>query len=229
MSNKETLTPEIVSAYLLENKDFFIKNPETLTAINIPHEAPGGTSSLIERQVSILREHNEKLRQHVSELLENARHNDQLFEKTRKLSLLLNESSDLTKQVDILKKVLIEDFNTEIYGLILFDRPKSTQSDSLQIASSETAQKQAPGLMSIKQVFCGHLREAEYQFLFPDDYKKIRSAIVIPIKQKNLTAFIALGSEDENRFHPKLGTLFAEYIGDMVGASLSKSLPHHAE
>ena len=225
MSRQQPLSAEEVCAYLLENKGFFEKNPATLAALSIPHDIHG-THSLIEHQVSTLRGQNETLRRHVAELLENARNNDQLFEKTRKLSLCLSQSPCFNEQVHALKKVLLEDFKAEGYGLILFDQPRLSSSDALLMADSTVARKQVPGLMNIEQVFCGHLREAEYQFLFPDNYKAIRSAIIIPIKEKNLTACIALGSEDEDRFHPKLGTLFAEYIGDMVGASLSKALIH---
>ncbi|MBV1869701.1 MAG: DUF484 family protein [Gammaproteobacteria bacterium] len=225
MSRQQTLSAEEVCAYLLENRGFFEKNPATLAALSIPHDIHG-THSLIEQQVSTLRGQNETLRRHVTELLENARHNDQLFEKTRKLSLCLSQSPSFNEQVHTLKKVLVEDFKAEGYGLILFDHPHLSPSSALQVMDSNLAREQAPGLMSIEQVFCGHLREAEYQFLFPDDYKAIRSAIIIPIKETDLTACIALGSQDENRFHPKLGTLFAEYIGEIVGASLSKALTH---
>ncbi|MBL4607167.1 MAG: DUF484 family protein [Pseudomonadales bacterium] len=223
MSNKKTLSSEEVTAYLLENRDFFEQHPDSLSALNVPHNAQGA-SSLIERQVTQLREHNEHLRHRIAELLENARNNDQLFEKTRKLSLLLNKGFDFTEQVNKLRQSLAEDFNAECYSLILFDKPAVQEGDFLQTIASETAQKQAPGLMGIKHVFCGHLREQEYQFLFPNEYKNIHSAIVIPIKEKNLHGFIALGSVDKNRFHPKLGTLFAEYIGNMVGGSLANAL-----
>ena len=229
MSSKKTLDPEKalspkeVTAYLLEHRDFFEKHPAALAALDVPHKIHG-TSSLIERQVAQLREHNEQLRRRVAELLENARNNDQLFEKTRKLSLLLNESVNFSEQVNKLKQVLVEDFNAESYGLVLFDQPESLKADYLRTIDSETVHELAPGLMNIEQVFCGHLRENEYQFLFPEDHKNIRSAIIIPIKQKNLHGFIALGSENENRFHPKLGTLFADYIGNIVGGSLANAL-----
>lgn len=220
---EKALSPEEVTAYLLKHKGFFEKHPAALAALDVPHKIPG-TSSLIERQVAQLRENNEQLRRRIAELLENARNNDQLFEKTRKLSLLLNESVDFTEQVNKLKQVLAEDFNAESYSLVLFDQPETLESDHLQTVDSQTAHKQVPGLMSIEQVFCGHLRENEYQFLFPKDHENIRSAIIIPINKKNLKGFIALGSNNENRFHPKLGTLFAEYIGNIVGGSLANAL-----
>jgi len=229
MSSKKTHTPEKalsakeVTAYLLEHRDFFEKHPATLAALDVPHKIPGA-SSLIERQVAQLREHNEQLRHRIAELLENARDNDQLFEKTRKLSLRLNESVGFSEQVNKLKQVLAEDFNAESYSLVLFDQSENLEGDCLRTIDSETAHELAPGLMNIEQVLCGHLRENEYQFLFPKDHEKIRSAILIPIKQKNLHGFIALGSEDENRFHPKLGTLFADYIGNIVGGSLANAL-----
>lgn len=228
MSNKYALSAEDVSNYLIDNKDFFDRFPETLTALNLRHDLPG-TSSLIERQVTQLREQNEKLRCHLRNLLENARNNDELFEKTRKLSLILNQNQSLEDLTRSLKNCLEEDFKAEYYSLILFDQDEDSDSDSLRFVNSSTASEQAPALINVENVLCGHLKQNEYEFLFPTGYEKIHSAIIIPIQLDGLKALIALGSEDGNRFHSQLGTLFADYIGEVVGGPLAKALTEELE
>ena len=62
-TNKEEQTIE----YLKSAPDFFLKNPEILQYVEIPHES-GPATSLVERQVSILRERNIDLRKRLKSL-----------------------------------------------------------------------------------------------------------------------------------------------------------------
>lgn len=217
------LCAEDVRAYLMAHPDFFELHPNVLESLTIPHHV-SGTHSLVERQVAQLRKKNEQLRHRVSQLLATARTNNQLLEKTQKLSLLLNETLDFSAQISTLKTVFEKDFNAECYSLLLFDQANSLQHDYILTPSLGDVQKKVPGLMNIQHVFCGQLRESEYQFLFPHYEKTLGSVIIIPIDKDNLQGLIALGSRDKKRFHHQLGTLFAEYIGNMVGNSLANTL-----
>ena len=55
------LDADIVADYLSNNKDFFSRYPELLHFLDFPHES-GSATSLVERQVAILRERNIDLR-----------------------------------------------------------------------------------------------------------------------------------------------------------------------
>ena len=77
------LNDEDVATYLRQNTDFFINKPSLLADLTLPHER-GGAISLVERQVSILRERNMDMRHRLTHLIDNARINDVLFEKTKK-------------------------------------------------------------------------------------------------------------------------------------------------
>lgn len=66
--NKFASTEDKVREYLLNNSNFFIDNPDLLVQMNFPHSTPGAVS-IIERQVSLLREHHAKLRERMSELV----------------------------------------------------------------------------------------------------------------------------------------------------------------
>ena len=61
--NKQTLpSEESIISYLCENTNFLIENRSLLKEIMIPHLLGSNMSSLIERQVAILREENSKLK-----------------------------------------------------------------------------------------------------------------------------------------------------------------------
>src|SRR5690606_7331696 len=97
----DPLDPEQVADYLRHHPEFFVDHQELLGDLFLPHES-GPAVSLVERQVSILRERNIDMRNRLSKLLDNARENDKLFDKTKRLVLSLLEGQDLGDIVDAL-------------------------------------------------------------------------------------------------------------------------------
>ena len=79
---KDTLEPSQVLLYLQQNPNFFIENEEILKDINLTHKS-GQAISLVERQVSILRNQSKTADEKFSELITNASNNDKLFHLVR--------------------------------------------------------------------------------------------------------------------------------------------------
>jgi len=52
-------TENLVSDYLRDNLDFFVKNPSIIAELKIPHES-GDAISLVEKQLAILRSQNQE-------------------------------------------------------------------------------------------------------------------------------------------------------------------------
>ena len=74
---------EAVAAYLRAHPEFFVDHDELILELRIPHQ-PGTAVSLVERQVKLLRERNIEVRHRLSHLMDVARDNDRLFDKTRR-------------------------------------------------------------------------------------------------------------------------------------------------
>ena len=55
-SNKENITLEDIVTYLEQHPNFFYENPQILEQVNLTHNRPKGSISLIEHQVSVLRD-----------------------------------------------------------------------------------------------------------------------------------------------------------------------------
>ena len=83
-----------VVAYLEAHPDFFNQRDELLLSLRIPHQR-GDTISLVERQLELLRGRNIEMRHRLSQLMDVARDNDRLFEKTRRLNLALMDATSL--------------------------------------------------------------------------------------------------------------------------------------
>jgi uncharacterized protein YigA (DUF484 family) len=63
---------QLVRDYLSQNPDFFQQNPDIFEAINITHDS-GKAISLVERQVSLIREHNKELSTQIEQILSTAK------------------------------------------------------------------------------------------------------------------------------------------------------------
>ncbi|MCD5989858.1 DUF484 family protein [Pseudomonas sp. CDFA 553] len=211
------LEAEAIIAYLLDRPDFFAEHDELLVSMRIPHQR-GDTVSLVERQLKLLRERNIEMRHRLSQLMDVARDNDRLFEKTRRLNLALMDASSLEEIVIAVEDSLRQDFQVPFVSLILF-------SDSAmpvgRWVSSVDAQKAIGGLIGDKTV-CGALREHELTFLFgAEQGKEVGSTAVATLSHLGLHGVLAIGSRDPQHYKSSVGTLFLNYIADV----LSRLLP----
>jgi uncharacterized protein YigA (DUF484 family) len=80
--------------------------------------------SLVERQMKLLRDRNIEMRHRLSQLMDVARDNDRLFDKTRRLILDLMDAASLEEVVMAVEDSLRQDFQVPFVSLILFgDNP----------------------------------------------------------------------------------------------------------
>ena len=216
-SPSETLEAAAVAAYLEAHPDFFVEHDELLPALRIPHQR-GDTVSLVERQMKILRERNIEMRHRLSHLMDVARDNDRLFDKTRRLILTLLDATSLEETVMAVEDSLRQDFQVPFVSLILFsDNPMPVG----RWVSSAEAQKAIGGLIGDKTV-CGALREHELNFLFgADQGKEVGSTAIVTLNHLGLHGVLAIGSRDPQHYKSSVGTLFLNYIADV----LSRLLP----
>ena len=218
------LSAEAVTEYLKEHTDFFDQNPRLLTELKIPHASQGATS-LVERQVSLLREHNIELRRKMGNLMDAARENDQLFQKTQSLSLSLVSAQNLEDIAIKLENSLKEEYNADCSTILLFDTDLKIENfNKLRAVTSEDAIEFIPGFIKLDKAICGHLRDSETSYLFPDHASQIGSAALVPFSQGSIEGLLAIGSFDTKHFHHRMGTLFITYIGDLVAHVMNNAI-----
>ena len=109
---EQSLSADQVAAYLRDHPDFFSEQDELLSQLKLPHES-GNAISLMERQVTVLREQGIEARQKLNNLLENARNNDQLFDTTRNLVLALLRAKDITEIASVTQDQLANQANID--------------------------------------------------------------------------------------------------------------------
>lgn len=205
------LDDELVADYLRRHPEFFLQQDELLAELRIPH-ARGSSVSLVERQLSVLRERSLDLHQRLNQLLEVARDNDRLFGLTRDLTLQLLEADSLAALHAALDDGLRGRFGVPAVALLLFvDQPCAATS----VVSLASAREVIPGLLAGKAV-CGALRDSEKAFLFGEQASVGLQSVAVTAFGDGPLGVLALGSEDPRQYSSTVGTLFLSFIAEVL-------------
>ena len=204
--------------YLLDNPDFFQRHPDLLRTLHIPHGS-GDAISLVERQVSVLRERNVDLRHRLKELTEAARENETLYLGTRALVLSLLEAVDLQDLLARFGHGVAEHFDTDHAALVVYgDGPAEGAS---RCATREAVEAHLGSLLRGGKPACGALRAEEFGYLFPGA-RGAGSAALVPVDFEGERGLLAVGSDDAKRYHSRMGTLFLEHLAAVIGRILAR-------
>lgn len=220
----DPLEPEQIEAYLREHPDFFVAHPELLAELSLPHES-GSAISLVERQVAILRERNMDMRHRLSKLLDNARDNDKLFDKTKRLVLNLLEGQDMGDIIDALHYSFDKDFSIHFTRVILFGNLEKVPSSQARVVTIAEAREQLGALLKNSRAVCGTLGAKELQFIFGDQAGEIGSVAAVPLLHGSVFGLLAIGNRDPHYYRSSMGTLFLGYIAEVLNRLLPKYLP----
>ncbi len=222
----DPLSEQDVHDYLATHPDFFEQNPRLLSALNLPHSS-GGTVSLIERQISVLRQKDLKRERQLKELISVARANDVLATKIHELTLKLLAATDLPATVLVLEEAMRTGFGADQAVLVVFGDPDAfTDIDAGRFF--RVLGRKDPGLKSFNTFLngsgprCGKIRDAQREFLFRNDAEEIGSAALVPIGKGAEIGFLAVGSVDSDRFHPGMSLDCLARLVDLIAGALKR-------
>ena len=222
----EELSEQAVQDYLSAHPDFFERHSALLSSLNLPHGS-GGTVSLVERQVSVLRQKELKLERQLKELIQVARENDVLVAKFHELTLQLLAADDLAKTVSAVEEALRSGFKADQAVLVLFgDADAFDDIDAGRffrvVKRDDDALKPFGTFLDGTSARCGRIRDSQREFLFRQDADDIGSAALVPLGEGSEIGFLAVGSVDSDRFHPGMSIDFLTRLGDLVAGSLKR-------
>lgn len=216
------LSEDAVAEFLRTHHDFFVRHLELLDVLRVPHPTHGAVS-LIERQLSVLRERNRNLERKLGELIQVARDNEHLSANLHQLALGLMRADSLDSVLATARELLCGEFHADHVVVRLIDRDGSLQ-------APYSVAKNDPGLEGFASIFerrrplCGRLRREQLDWLFGEDAAEVASSVVIPLHDTEPLGVLALGSRDADRFHPSMGTLFLGYLGDLLASAVGGKL-----
>ena len=222
----EQLSEQSVHDYLAAHPDFFERHSTLLSSLNLPH-ASGGAVSLVERQISVLRQKDLKLERQLKELIDVARANDALAAKIHELTLQLLATKDLHTTIAVIEEAMRSGFGADHAVLVLFGEPDAFDDVNAGrffhvIQRNAEALKPFGTFLDGTSARCGKIRDSQRDFLFKNDSEDIGSAALVPLGENAEIGFLAVGSVDSDRFHPGMSIDFLTRLGDLVATSLQR-------
>lgn len=215
-----------VVGYLRSNPDFFVRHEALLQDLRLPH-ASGRAISLVERQVHLFREQRDSSRREIVNLIAIARHNDRLFEKSKRLLMQLIESESLVDLAQVLDDSIRNDFGLDAATLVLFDRKVDVPGGITTSVSKSEGERILGSLLEGQRAVCGQFNPEQLALLFPYPDRKILSAAVISLRHTRPLGVLAVGSLASQYFDSSMGSLFLSYISDTLSRLLPPMLLRH--
>jgi uncharacterized protein len=204
-----------VAEYLRSHPDFFIRHEDLLQELTITHPDTGKAVSLIERQVSLIREQKYDLKQQLQQLTVAAKANEQLLQRFQVLVLNLIDSESLDQAIAYIRDALQADFHADAVDLVLFDCPERAES----ISQDDKRVRPFKRILDSRHPACGHFNDEQKQLLFGDKGGEIASAVVVPLcadERGGCLGLLGIGSIDSKRYHPDMGTVFVSHLGAVM-------------
>ena len=206
MSKK--LSSKDVELFLLDNLDFFKSRESLVSELQFKHTS-SSAESILERQVLKLREEHKNLINLLTSFIDTVSENEDLFNKSKKLTLKILESNTKKEIVASVEESFKKEFKVDKPILkFLSNKAVADLEDKTNLSMHKGA------------ILCGSFSSERVKILFKD--KNIESMVVAVIKTEKDFALLMLGSYDRTKYLGDEDTTFIEYIRDVLEKKLSK-------
>jgi len=191
-----------VELYLLKNTDFFLTRESLVSELSFKHDSDGATS-LLEMQIRKLRDEQSRLNDMLSGFLSTGKENEELFFKSKDLTLELITAKDFVTVKKLVEEFFIKNFKVDSCILeILSDSQLKALEDETKMGMSKNA------------IHMGPLSREKMTAFFQTDL--IKSAVISVMKFENNFGLLKIGSNDPTKYLGDGDTAFIEYIRDII-------------
>ena len=222
----EGLSEQAVYDYLAAHPDFFERNAKLLGLLELPH-ATGTAVSLVERQVSVLRQKDLKRKRELKDLIEVARANDVLAAKLHEFTKQLLAVDNLGGTIAVVEEAMRSGFDADQAVLVIFSDPDDfSDIDAGRffrvVDRKDSSLQPFNTFLNGNGARCGRIRDSQREYLFRHDAEEIGSAALVPLGKGAEIGFLAIGSTDSERFHPGMRIDFLTRLGDLIAGALKR-------
>ena len=215
---ESAIDDDAVAQYLQSHPEFFEGYADLLARMRIPHPT-GGAVSLVERQLSILRQQNRQFERKLVDLVEVARSNDQLMDRMHRLTVGLLEATDAERVVQAVFEQLREGFGADEVTLCAFDA--AVPAPARTLARTDPALAEFTNFLDGGRPVLGKLKPAQLAFLFGERAGEIQSAALVPLGERAEHGLLGVGSRRPDQFNPTMGTVYLARMGVLIGLALA--------
>ncbi|MEE9302442.1 MAG: DUF484 family protein [Thiotrichaceae bacterium] len=209
-----------IAEYLKTHPDFFLRHETLLETLKVPHQS-GVAVSLIERQVALLRSQKQQMDDQLNGLIQAARNNEQIVGHIQRFTLEMIHTHSLEDVITSCQENMNNHFKADYVGIRVL---VGDQSNVHYLSGKDGALRSFTQLFKNRKPICGRITEKQCVYMFGKNAKKIKTAVLIPLQNTKNMGVVALGSTDERRFHPGMGTLFLSYMGELISESIARHI-----
>ncbi len=207
-----------LAAYLREHPGVFQQHPELLEIISLSDGR--NASSLLERQIAVLKERLLAQKMAQAELFQNARDNEQISNQFSDVISQLISCTNLSEYASEFPRTLRRTFAIDQVAI------KTAQSVTRKPSEAQAYEETLRRLNNNRAACDNRWPSSVMQLFFKDD---IRSAALVPLYTRadgNTLGVLALGSCDPDRYTHDLGTAHLDKLGLMAGICLRRLQPN---
>ena len=208
------LSDELVVKYLRENPDFFERQNDLLTELQIFYEKQGAVS-LTQIQLEQYRSKVKKQKKQLDQFIENAKRNEKLYLTYADLNFAISQCESLAEVESKLAEYLCQDLGMVATQLAILDHNGKTVPELPQHSLLHKK-------LAKRDYYFGRLSKHEKDALFAK--LEIGSVALIRIANHNLSAIIAIASADDGHFTPDMDTSLLDYLRQYLDFHLSRIL-----
>lgn len=203
--------------YLRANPDIFVRHPEVVENLSIPHGC-GKAVSLVQYQVGVLRDKNHELRRRMKELVANARDNEDLARRLHRMTLGLVECAAVDEVFARVYQAMRDEFQAEFTAIRLFAAPRSAADQGLaEFVGDDPSQRELfATVLEAGRPVCGRLRREQLKRLLGERAAEVGSGALIALGHGRAYGVLAVCSREPQRYHPGMGTVFLRQLGEIV-------------
>ena len=197
------LDPKDVEIFLLKNLDFFKDRESLISELKFNHSSAGTASSLLERQIHRLRDEQKELMDLLSSFMKTASLNEDLFNKSKDLTLNILGSTSNEEITKTVKQAFLEKFNVDVCELSFYE---NEEIEDLENKTGLSLHKGA--------IHCGPYAKEKISTIFKN--QEVQSMVLSVFISGKKIGILALGSFDRSKYLGDEDTTFIQYIRDIV-------------
>jgi len=220
---QQRMDDSIIAEYLQENPDFFDRHPALLQQLKVKH-ATHGAVSLVERQQEVLRARIRGLEDEITELMVNARRNEDIFKHYSALYERLLQCTSLAEVADSLRSTFAEQLQLPALTLKFFDSPLDLPEQFTFAA--DTHKQLLSKRFNEDTMYLGRLTSDEQRLLFPAE--AIESVALLLLGERGELGMLAIGSHDASHFEPAMDKLLVSQLQALLSSILPPLLQQPA-
>ena len=203
--------------YLEQNPNIFQQHPELLELVTLSDSR--GTASLLERQLSMMKERLNEHKSQQSQFMQVARENEQISESFSHVICQMIGFTNLSQFATEFPKELRTTFNIDEVSF------KTAQAAARKPSDNQGYDDAVRRMINNRAVSDNRWPSNIMTLFFSSN---INSAALIPMRKPDSTqplGILALGSQDPDRYTNDLGTAHLDRLGLMSGVCLARLQP----